>query len=110
MASKQIKIVKGSDISLTVQLTDKNNDSLPFSLAGFTGCTGYFPKDPSGGLAVTGSLVSADCGKVSFILSETETDQLLAGTDLDIELEVDRGADKIIAQILGKLEVIERLF
>jgi len=109
MASKTAKVVQGSDVAVTVQLQDSDT-GLPFGLSGFTGCTGYFPKDPSGSLAVTGTLVSADLGKVSFAMDETQTAQLLTGTDLDIEVEIDRGSDKIIAQILGKLEVVERLF
>lgn len=112
MASSGIKIVKGSDVLVTVQLIDKNScTQSPFSLTGFTGCTGYFDQqDSDTALAATGSLVSADLGKVQIPLSETQTDLLEAGEELDFEVVVEKGSDTIIAQILGKLEVRDRLF
>lgn len=108
VSSKTISIVQGQNVTFTVQLIDKETCD-PFSLAGFTGATGYFPKEDDTALAVTGSLVSSDLGKISFALQPADTDLIKAGDELDFEIEADTG-DKIIAQILGKLSVTERLF
>lgn len=104
-----IQIVKGSSKSVRVNLTNKE-DGKPFSLTGFAGATAYFEKADDTVLAVTGSLISADCGELGFDLLPAETDLLAAGDEVDFEVEVLKGAETIIAQILGKLQVSERLF
>jgi hypothetical protein len=109
MASKTVKIVQGSDIAVTVSLTDLSTNE-PFNLTGFTGATGYFPAASGGGLPVIGTLISADCGKLGFDMDEAQTGALLAGEDQDIEVEIAKGSDTILSQIIGKLTVLERLF
>lgn len=103
------KIVKGSDVSVIVSLTDKNTKA-PLSLVGFEGATGFFLKDDDTTLAVTGSLISADLGKVQFDISPSNSSLLQAAEDADIEVEIKRSGKVIIAQILDKIEVSSRLF
>jgi hypothetical protein len=109
MAIKSVKIVEGSDITVNVSLTDKST-GLPFSLAGFAGCTGYFLNADNSVLAASGGLVSSDLGKVFFVVSKAETALLAAADDADVEVEVDLSGKISIAQILDKIEVVERLF
>lgn len=110
MASKNIQIIQGEDISFAVTLTDKNT-SQPFNLAGFTGATAYFAAASGGSpLWSVGSLLSADLGKVQFGLNEIVTAGLETGDELNIEIHVDQGATRTIAQILGKLSVVAQLF
>lgn len=104
-----IKFVKGSDVNIAIQLVDKTTKE-PFSLVGFTGATGYFAAEDGGEcIAVTGSLVSADCGKLSFILDEATTPLLAAGDAQDLEIIVDKGLDRTITQILGQMEIVDRI-
>lgn len=103
------KIIKGEDVSLTIQLRDSVTKE-PFSLGGFTAATGYFANEDGTTLAVSGELVSADLGKVNFILSEVQSALLAAGEESNFEAEIDRGNDKKIVQFIGKLEVVDRLF
>ena len=113
MAGKTIQIVQGSDISITIDITQKDQDSgtsKPFPLGGFTGATAYFAAASGGSLYAFGSLVSADLGRLNFPLNEIQTGGLLAGSELNIEVLVDQGSTRTIAQILGKLEVDSRLF
>lgn len=110
MAIKTVNIVKGSDVTITVTLTDKNTGD-PLNLTGFTGATGYFDQqDSDTSLAASGSLISADCGKIQVPLSEAQTALLEAGEEMDMEFEVQKGTETIIAQVLGKLTVADRLF
>lgn len=109
MAVSAIKIVQGEDVAVTIDLKD-HNTGLPFSLAGFTGATAYFPAVTGGGLPVQGLLVSADLGRVTFALNEVQTAAVLDGDGQNIEVVVDQGAQRAIAQILGKLNVAARLF
>jgi hypothetical protein len=112
---KNVQVVQGQDIEIVVDLIDANScdGNQPFSLAGLTGCTGYFPASVASTLpyvAASGVLDSADLGKVHFSLSETDTGNLNVGTDQNIEIVVDQGPKRSIAQILNKLDVSGRLF
>ena len=109
MASKTVKIVQGSDIAVTVSLTDLSTNE-PLNLTGFTGATGYFPAATGGGLPIVGTLISADCGKLGFDMNEDQTGASLSGEDQDIEAEIHKGADIILSQPIGKLTVLESLF
>jgi hypothetical protein len=104
-----IQIVKGASKTIRVNLTDKETGK-PFSLTGFAGTTAYFQKVDETVLGVTGSLVSADCGELEFDLLPADTNQLAAAENTDFEVEVLKGSETIIAQILGKISISERLF
>lgn len=106
-----LKIKKGSTFAFTITLEDENNCDLPIPLSGFTGASAYFPQDGSATpLAVTGSLVSADLGKVSFSLSAAQTALLEEGDSQSMEVEVQHNSEVTIAQLLNKVEVLPRLF
>jgi hypothetical protein len=104
-----VKFVKGSDVTLTVNLVDQKTKD-PFSLTGFSGATAYFAAEDGGDcVGVTGSVVSADCGKMQFVMNESTTELLAAGDAQDVEIVVDKGSDRTIVQILGSLQIVDRI-
>lgn len=108
-SSSQINVIQGQTLSFTIQLQDKNQCD-PYNLIGFTGATAYFPQvNTTDALAVSGSLQSADLGKVGFTLDPTITILLNPGEEQSFEVEVD-AANTVITQIDSKLFVYERLF
>lgn len=106
-----INIIKGSDASITVSLKDKKTGGL-FDLTGFSGATAYFDQaDSEDPLAVTGSLEgSADTGRLSFLMSEAQTDLLEAADGGNMEVVVDQGETRTIVQFEGEINVKPRLF
>jgi hypothetical protein len=109
MAVSSISFVQGSDVSVTVQLIDKDT-GLPLSLQGFQSASAFFQKQDLTETAVSGALVSADLGQVSFSLNNALTLTLNPGDDLDWEVEVIKNDQNVIAQVLGKLSIAKRLF
>lgn len=108
--NKIITIIQGQTSNVTVKLIDANTKQ-PFSLAGLTGATGIFPTgDGTEGLAVTGTLVSADLGELMFSLDETTTEALTTGEQQSIQVQVDQGAVRSIAQLKQVLTVNAPLF
>jgi len=106
--NRTIEIIQGRDINLVVTLTDKVSGE-PMSLAGFTAATASFAGTDAD-VVIAGSVYSADRGKVLFEMDEDDTAALEAGDEMDIEVVVDQGDVRTIAQIIGKLVVKERLF
>ena len=105
-----IVIFKGADAKVTVTLKDKKTKE-PIDLSGFTGATAYFAQqDSEDPVSVTGSLLSSDCGKIEFNLSDTETPLLDAGDEQNMEVVVDQGALRTIVQFEGEVSIKERLF
>ena len=105
-----ITIYKGSTTDVTVSLKDKKTKE-PISLAGFSGATAYFDQAGSDTpLAVTGSLVSADCGKLNFSLTQENTNLLEAGDEESMEVVVDQGTNRTVIQFEGTVSIKERLF
>lgn len=110
VGSDRLKVTQGASKSFNIQLTDKNTCE-PMSLSGFTGATAYFPQqDSDDPVSVTGSLLSADLGKISFSLSTTTTALMNEGEDQDFEVKVLTTAETIIQKIEQKLTVVARQF
>lgn len=104
-----MKIIQGSDNILNIQLVQKSTKE-PFSLDGFTAATAFFLGVEASTVAVSGALVSADLGKLTFSLSDTFTDTMEVGEGLNVEVHVEQGNTKTIVQILEKLDVVAQLF
>ena len=106
-----INIIKGSDATVKVSLKDKKTGDL-FDLSGFSGATAYFDQAESDEpLAVTGELEgSADTGRLSFPLTEVQTDLLEAGDDINMEVVLDQGTTRTIVQFEAQISVKPRLF
>lgn len=102
------KFVKGSDVAITVQIVDKAT-KLPYQLSDFTSATGYLQKVDSEFLAVSGSLVSEDLGKVKFQVNETQSADLQAGDEVDMQIGIDQGIVRTIFVLKGKLQIIEQI-
>lgn len=109
MAAKNIVIIQGQTAEVDVQLIDGNTGN-PFSLAGLTGATGVFPKADGTGMAVTGILKSSDLGTLSFSMDEDTTPNLNVGDAQNIEVRVDQGSLRSIAQLQGVLTVAAPTF
>jgi hypothetical protein len=108
MAGKTAKIYKGSDVKVTVSLIEDATKK-PYSLAGTTGATGFFQKSDDTWLSASGIVISADLGKLQFNLTDSDTVQLKVGDAQSMEVMIDKGADRAIAQILERLQVIDRI-
>lgn len=104
-----VKLIQGQDVTFILQVLD-NVTSQPYSLAGLDAATAYFPKTDGTALAATGTLISADLGKLSFTLDELETAELNAGEDQSIELQIDQGSLRSIVQFEEVLTVAPQLF
>lgn len=109
VTNKIARIIKGSDVEVTTQLIDRNTKQ-PFSLEGMTAASAFFANEDDTVLAVTGSLVSADLGKLLFPLNEVQTGGLAEGSEQNMEVVVDQGDVRTIAQFRGGLEILPRLF
>lgn len=106
--AKTISIIRGSDVNVKVSLKDKNTQE-PYDLTGLTGCTGFFPKDDETFLAASGVVASAELGKLTFSLSETDTGSLNVGDGQSVQIDIDKGSERTITQILNSLNVVENL-
>lgn len=102
-------IVQGDDATITIKLKDKATGD-PFSLAGFTAASAFFEGTDGTPVVAACTLVSEDLGELSCALSNTQTEDMKAGDELDIEIVVDQGSTRTTAQVLGLLSVAERLF
>src|SRR5512135_627262 len=108
MATKNAKIIQGEDIILTVSLVDSVTGD-PFALPGFTSATATMAGTVTPQIS-NGSLVSADLGKINFPFTAIQTAALLIGTGVNLEVVVTQGTQITIAQILGKIDVVAKLF
>jgi len=108
-ASKQI--VRGSDVVLTLTVRTSSGD--PLDLADATGLLVRFKKTDKTALVKLGEqvqVVNAVLGKLRVTLSETDTALLAVMQNAPIEIVVDFGATRRIAQIKSGLNVVDRLF
>jgi hypothetical protein len=106
-----IEIIKGSTKTVRVQILDKKTGK-PLAINGFLSATAFFLAADQlvGRVAATGTLVSADCAELDFPLTKPQTEALAAVDPGDFEVEVVTTAEDIIAQIIGKIRVLDRLF
>ncbi len=109
MSAKSISIVKGSDVTLTVNLTDKATKE-PYSLAGFTGASGYLPGANGVAVVAPGSVVSSDRGILQFPFSDTLTALLEAGEGRDFQVIVDQGTTRRIVLFEEAVNVLDQIF
>ena len=108
------KIIRGEDATVIVDITKRtacdDGSSEPFKLDGFTSATAYLAKDGGGTVTASGTLVSEDLGRLSFTFSDTDTALLLVDDSVDMEVVINRGTVRSIAQIIGKIDVVDKLF
>lgn len=108
------KIIRGQDATIVVDLVKPTscNDGTtePFKLDGFTSATGKLPAELGGAVSVSGTLVSEDLGRLSFVFSDTNTLLLSVEDNVNMEVTVIRGTITSIAQIIGKIDVADTLF
>lgn len=108
--SEQINTTPGKTTSFNIQLSDKNTGE-PIPMSGFISATAFFAQEISDlPLSVSGNLLSQDLAKIGFVITSTDSASLRIGDNQDFEIEVDRGSETIIEQIIGKLNVSKRLF
>lgn len=105
----QNPIVKGSDGYIVSQILYKGDDS-PFKLTNFLGATGYFKNADATTLSASGSLESADLGKIRFVLTDQQTALLEAGEEKSFEVKFEDDSGVKVIQYEGKLQINERLF
>lgn len=109
MATKIIFIKGAGNIGIRVQLIDHDTGK-PLPLPGFTGATAYFPhQDEVSKVAVTGSLISADCGEVIFIPTEAQGDLFFEGEDQTFQYRVDANGQRLVAQVTERLTVLANM-
>lgn len=102
-------IVKGSDLTLEVQLyTKPGND--PLKIVDFLGATAQFLKTDDTVLSVTGTVASGDQGTVKFELSELQTPDLADGEERSMQVTVDSNGARNIFQLSGELNIQNSLF
>jgi hypothetical protein len=112
--TKNKKIVKGSDVPITVYLTKSSGGAFP--LTGVTEIKARFLKADDTilevtmtGLAIT--VLSAAGGSIKIALAEADTILLKAGDDMSFEVEVViGGTDTTIIQFDEVLDVKDKLF
>lgn len=109
MSQGTVVIDQGQTAKIRVQLIDGETNA-PFNLAGLTGATGIFPLANNTGLAVTGILESEDLGTLIFNMDKDTTPTLNVGEGQSIEVRVDQGTTRSIAQLTNILTVNAPLF
>lgn len=113
MHKENKKIIRGADASLTIVVRKDNGD--PLDLTGATEIEVRLKKADKTALAKTMSgsavsVISAHNGRISVELNETETAGLMVMHNAPVEVVVDFGDTRRIAQIKAGLSVIARLF
>lgn len=113
MHKKSREVVKGADADLTIVIRTGDGDAL--DLTGASQVTVLFRKADKTALSKTlgansVSIVSAVRGRIVVTLNETETGGLYVMRNAPIEVVVDFGATRKIAQIKAGLDVVDRLF
>lgn len=106
--SDHYTFVKGSDVTITVNLIDKATKA-PYQITGFTSATLYIKKNDSTYHAASGTLVSSDLGKLQFIISDTDSALLKAGSKLDVQLTLIQGTTKTNFIITDGFSILENL-
>lgn len=106
----QPEIVKGSDAFLELELVYKGDENQQEKISNFVGATGFFQAEEVDYLSASGSLVSADLGKIKFELTSAETAQLKAGEEISLEMSVEDDKGLVFYQLDGALIVKDRLF
>lgn len=109
--SKQI--IRGADAVLTLVIRTSDGDALDLTDA--TAITVRFKKEDGGELLKTLAqgavdVESAHAGRIAVTLSETDTAALYVQGNAPIEVVVDLGDTRRIAQIRAGLNVVDRLF
>lgn len=113
--SNTIKIVKGEDKTLTIQLV-KEEDKLFYDLTGYTTISVSFKKADSTALTKTTansvSVVSALAGKITVVLTDAETATLKEGELLPIYVTIDVGSTKtiVVSGLEKVLNVVSKPF
>jgi len=102
-------LIKGSDTKIVVTVIDKATKE-PYSLAGFTSATGFLSNTDATTLAVTGTLLSSDLGKIQFEIDEVSTALLASGDAQSMEVVIDQGTTRSIVQFDQVLDIRDRLF
>jgi hypothetical protein len=112
--SSEATIVKGEDVTLTVNIRDADDN--PYSLSGITEITARFPKDSSTA-AVEKTLtdtsiviVSSTLGQITIALTDTDTALMKAGSQQSLELFLDVGTTRRIVQLRNMLSINAKLF
>lgn len=105
-------IVRGEDKSLILKIKDANAD--PFSLTGITAITVKFKKSDGTTLSATlaggkVTILSAEGGKISVSLNDTETALLKAADKSPITLELEFGAVKRILNFNNAIGIVSPL-
>lgn len=112
MQTQGKNIIKGADVTLTIVIRNTNGD--PLDLTGATEITARFRKANKTALEkklseVSVSVASAINGRISIELTDQDTDALNPMPNAPIEVWIDFGTLRRIAQIRSGLNVIERL-
>lgn len=103
----------GETPTIIVELWSRSKKQ-PIQLNNFVSCTANFPGASGNQVAVTGTLVSSDLGKVQFIL--TKANVLALKTDpvnyqsFEVEFIYDSSATTVVAQYLNSLLIKPPLF
>lgn len=104
-----ISVVQGSNTSINVFLTDQIS-GCPLDLSNLTGATAYFSAASGGAISASGILVSPVLGQIRVDLTPDFTTAMTPGENLDVQVNIDQGTIRTIAQILGQLTVAPSLF
>jgi len=108
-----VKIVHGEDITLALRIKDSKGN--PYDLTGVTEVTARFQKTDNTVLSKTlssGSVVieSPTHGTLSVELLDADTSQLKKGDGQSLEVWIDVGQSRRIAQFVKSLNVASKLF
>jgi len=113
MARKKVTIIRGEKRTISVTIVEEDsleaydltgNSEIKVCLKNQDGTTLELTKT---GTQVT--VVSEIKGKISFVVSETDSPNLKVGDDQDIEIEITKSSDKRIVQVKQSLDVENRL-
>lgn len=107
---KTVKIIQGSELSLSVSLKDSKSCGGPYDLAGFVGATAFFHAATGGAISSVASLVSSDRGIVSVPISSLLSAGLLLGDAQDFQLNVNQNGDTKIAIFSESIDVVAQIF
>lgn len=113
MHKESKQIVRGADATVTLVIRTSDGDALDLTDA--TELTVRFRKaDKTALLKTMGSgavsIVSAHHGRIQITLNEIDTESLFVMQNAPIELVVDFGEIRRIAQIKAGLNIVDRLF
>ncbi len=108
-----LKIITGTDVSLTLYIRDSEDQ--PYSLSGATEIAVKFAKNDDSALVKLLSLAevvvaSASLGKLTLSLTDSDTALLKVGALQDFECVIDIGSTRKIASFDGLLEVVAKQF